>query len=101
MASSSPPRIVSKAIPFSRSNSRSAAIMSAFISTPCRRTPPDHRPRRGDVVVGDAQLSAVGGDGERLRVGRDQRAPMYLRSADRLDGFPLHTLPEACRGGGA
>src|SRR5688572_12704417 len=81
-------------MPFSRSSSRSAAIISWFISFPLR-APLEDRSGARDVRIWDAQLSARGCDHDRFRVGRDQRA-LVDRAA--LHGHPrlhLHLPPDA------
>src|SRR5919197_4207579 len=98
MASSSPSRMVSKGMPFSRANSRSAVISSAFTSTsplrgcplggppleqcpggpdPSERDPPDPRLRRDD-------------DGIAIRGLEDPRVGPGI--IDRLRRLHLHLL---------
>src|SRR5581483_1453491 len=58
-------------------------------------SPLEDRPRRCEVLVGDAQLSALGGDHHRLRVGRDQRALVHAGAAHRLHRLHPDALTHA------
>ena len=68
-------------MPFSRSSSRSAAIISAFIRCPPQlRVPVGERARRRDLGVGTRRSPSAIRDHERVVVGRDQRALEDLRT---------------------